>query len=161
MSAPREIIDALESVLGIYFSDVRHRERAAFVLCDELIEMSCKLRAREHSHNFDMWCGFSTAISAPPINITTNDPPLAAAILMSRNTRNTMQHASAAATVDEQHCADAILDAVKVIERCWPGASNRDFRPWVRCGLRIVRLFSGEGDPVKRMPFNDAGRKPS
>jgi hypothetical protein len=37
MSAPRHIVDALESVLSIYFSNCRHKERAAFILCDELV----------------------------------------------------------------------------------------------------------------------------
>jgi len=38
MSAPRHIVDALESVLTVYFSNCRHKERAAFILCDELVE---------------------------------------------------------------------------------------------------------------------------
>lgn len=46
MSTPPEIIDALESVLEIYFSGVRHRERAAFILCDNLVEMTCKTKAK-------------------------------------------------------------------------------------------------------------------
>jgi hypothetical protein len=47
MSTPPEIIDALESVLEIYFSGVRHRERAAFILRDNLIEMTCKSNAKQ------------------------------------------------------------------------------------------------------------------
>jgi hypothetical protein len=42
MAAPRDITDALEGVVSIYFSDVRHKLRAAFILQDELVEMSCK-----------------------------------------------------------------------------------------------------------------------
>jgi hypothetical protein len=42
MAAPRDITDALEGVVSIYFSDVRHKLRAAFILRDELVEMSCK-----------------------------------------------------------------------------------------------------------------------
>jgi len=69
-----------------------------------------------------------------------------------------MQHASAAATVDDQHCADAILDAVRVIDHCWPNASTNDFRGWMKCALRVVRLYSSAGDATKRMPFEDAMR---
>jgi hypothetical protein len=156
MPAPREIIDALESVLGIYFSDVRHRERAAFILCDELIEMACKLRAREHNHHFNMQCGFHTAINAPGVSIP--QATLGSSIQASRNTRNNMQHASAAATVDEQHCADAILDAVQVIDHCWPHASTNDLRGWIKCALRVVSLYSSQGDSTKRTEFEDAMR---
>ena len=156
MPAPREIVDALESVLGIYFSDVRHRERAAFILCDELVEMSCKLRAREHNHTFNMRCTFNVAWNAPGVAL----PPatLGASIQASRNTRNNMQHSSAAATVDDQHCADAILDAVQVIDHCWPNASVNDLRGWMKCALRIVRLYSSNGNAQQRVEFEDSMR---
>lgn len=157
MSAPREIIDNLESILGIYFSDVRHRERAAFILCDELVEMACKLRARENNHQFNMHCGFHAAWNAPGVQIPQQG--LGAVIQGNRNTRNNMQHASAAATVDDQHCADAILDVMQVIEHCWPGTMTNDFRPWMKCALRIVRLYSSLGDAVKRVLFEDAMRE--
>lgn len=123
MPVPREIIDSLESVLGIYFSRIRHRERAAFILTDELVEMTCKLRAREANHKFDMKCGFHDAWNAPGVAIAT--AVLGHSIQASRNTRNNMQHASAAATVDDEHCANAILDAVSVIDHCWPGGRSR------------------------------------
>jgi hypothetical protein len=32
MPAPRDIIDSLECVISVYFSDVRHKHRAAFIL---------------------------------------------------------------------------------------------------------------------------------
>ncbi len=47
MPAPREIVDALESVLDIFLSDIRHRERAAFILWDNLVEMACKRKAKQ------------------------------------------------------------------------------------------------------------------
>jgi len=52
MSTPPEIIDTLESVLEIYFSGVRHRERAAFILCDNLVEMTCKTKAKQDDYRF-------------------------------------------------------------------------------------------------------------
>ena len=156
MPAPREIVDALESVLGIYFSDVRHRERAAFILCDELIEMSCKLRAREHIHTFNMNCSFHASWNA--LGVAIPAATLGASIQANRNTRNNMQHSSAAATVDDQHCADAILDAVQVINHCWPNASANDLRNWMKCALRIVTLYSSNGNPQHRLEFEDAMR---
>jgi hypothetical protein len=42
MAAPQYIVDALETVLTIYFSNCRHKERAAFILCDELVEVVCR-----------------------------------------------------------------------------------------------------------------------
>ncbi|KKM17492.1 hypothetical protein LCGC14_1675200 [marine sediment metagenome] len=156
MATPREIIDAMESVLGIFLSNVRHKDRAAFILCDELVEMACKLRAREDDHHFDMTCGFKAAWKAPGVSIPPN--PLGDSIQRSRHTRNTMQHASAAATVDERHCADAILDALAVIEHCWNGAQNHDMPAWMICVLRIVRLYSSEGTPDVRQQFEDRMR---
>jgi len=73
-----------------------------------------------------------------------------------RNTRNNMQHADAAVTVEAQHCADAILDAVRVIDKCWARTSHHHFDSWVKCALRIVRLYSSVGDRLKRQPFEDA-----
>lgn len=68
MSTPPEIIDALESILEIYFSGVRHRERAAFILCDNLVEMTCKTKAKQHNHRFDMICNFHDACTAPGVS---------------------------------------------------------------------------------------------
>jgi hypothetical protein len=159
MAAPREIVDALESVLGVYFSAVRHRERAAFILCDEMVEMACKLRAREVDHRFRMTASFHASWNDPGVAIDPN--ALGPRIQASRNTRNMLQHQSAAATVDDQHCADAILDGIEVIDHCWPNASHDDFRPWMKCALRIVRLHSSSGDAVRRQEFEDEIRRES
>ncbi len=45
MTAPRDIVDALECVASIYFSDVRQKTRAAFILADEMVEVCCKALA--------------------------------------------------------------------------------------------------------------------
>ena len=103
-----------------------------------------------------MMCGFHDAWNAPGVTLPVTT--LGNAVQHSRNTRNNMQHASAAATVDERYCADAILDAVGVIDHCWPNASANDFRGWMKFALRVVRLYSSQGDVAKRMPFEDAMR---
>ena len=156
MPCPREIIDVLESILGIYFSGIRHRERAAFILTDELVEMACKIRAREQTHQFNMRCGFHDAWNAPGVQIPAD--PLGNSIQHNRDTRNNMQHGSAAATVDGQFCADAILDAVRVIDHCWPGTSSNQVVDWKACALRVVRLYSSQGDARLRLLFEDSIR---
>jgi hypothetical protein len=147
---PPEVVDALESVVDIYFSGVRHRERAAFILCDNLVEMACKIKARQYDHSFDMRCNFPAATRAPGLRLTR---ALRSRIESYRSTRNSMQHASAAATVDAQHCATAIMDAVEVIERCWPNTREQALGSWLRCALRVVRLYSSDGDAIQRVQF--------
>ena len=156
MPCPRPILDGLESVFGIYFSGIRHRDRAAFILVDELIEMACKLRAREYNHRFHMQCSFHAAWNAPGVQILSN--PLGDSIQGSHLTRNNMQHANPAATVDEQHCADAILDAVAVLDHCWPKTSSTQIIGWMACALRIVFLYSSQGNSRLRSLFEDAMR---
>lgn len=153
MPAPREIITSLESVLGIFLSDIRHRERAAFILCDNLVEMACKTKARQHSHTFNMTCDFFSAWNALGVSLAPNG--LGRRVQDRRNTRNSMQHADAAVTVETQHCADAILDVVKVIDRCWSGTSSHRFDLWVKCALRIAQLYSSTGNQLMRQPFED------
>lgn len=93
---PPEITDALESILEIYFSGVRHRERAAFILCDNLVEMTCKTKAKQHNHNFNTRCRFHEALDADGVLVVD---PLKTRVKGYHDTRNNMQHASAAATV--------------------------------------------------------------
>jgi DNA-binding protein len=151
MNAPPRIIDALESIMDIYFSGVRHRERTAFILCDNLIEITCKTRAKEINNKFDMRSEFRNAINAQGVKLQTVQ--LGSRVIGYRDTRNNMQHSDIAATVDGQYCATAIIDAVKVIDHCWQNTSKKQFSPWMRCALRIIRLYSSEGDASKRYSF--------
>ena len=52
MNAPMEIIDFLESLLSIFFYDIRQKERSVFILVDNLVEVSCKSRLRERKKQF-------------------------------------------------------------------------------------------------------------
>ena len=63
-----------------------------------------------------------------------------------------MQHGTAAGTVDDQYCADAILDAVAVIDHCFPGASAGLSDP-LRVLLRVTRVHSRHGNPKDRAAF--------
>src|SRR2546423_14696736 len=118
MPAPIAITDALESVLDIYFSGVRHRERAAFILCDNLVEMACKTKAQQHDHNFGMRCGFHAAWNAQGVQLDPRN--LGRRVHDSHETRNNLQHGNAAATVDVGFCATAIMDSFEVIRTLWP-----------------------------------------
>jgi len=69
-------------------------------------------------------------------------------------TRNDMQHNNPAATVDSQHCADAIIDAVEIIEHCFPGAKG-DLPDKHKVTLRVVRLLSQQGDPRQQTEFGN------
>ncbi len=156
MSAPTAIIDALESVIDIYLSGVRHRERAAFILCDNLVETACKAKAVQHDYHFDTSCGFHNALSAPGVQLPQSLKNKAEDY---RTARNNMQHSSPAATVDAVYCATAILTAVKIIDRLWSNTSTKQFQPWMQVALRIVSLYSEEGNATKRGPFEDRMRK--
>lgn len=153
MAAPVAIADALESVLDIFFSGVRHRERAAFILCDNLVEMACKTKAKQHNHSFNLRCDFHQIIVAPGVSL---DPVnLGRRVQDHHDARNNMQHANAAATVDSSYCVTAIADAAEVIETLWPGTI---WHGRVRCALRIVRLYALVDDAVACQAFEDAMR---
>jgi len=153
MPAPVAITDALESVLDIYFSGVRHRERAAFILCDNLVEMACKTKAQQHDHTFEMRCGFHAAWNAAGVRL---DPlSLGQRVQDSHEARNNLQHGNAAATVDVAFCATAIMDSFEVIKTLWPDVN---LHPRVVCALRIVRLYAASTDPVMCEAFEDAMR---
>ena len=152
MPAPPAILDALDSVIDIFFSGVRHRERAAYILCDNLVEMACKTRALEHNYTFNMRCGFHDAWNAPGVAL----PPagLGGRVQGYREARNNMQHGSAAATVDHEHCATAIVDASQVIGHCWPGALAVGVLPLhMSRALRIAALYCSGSDVAKRPDF--------
>src|SRR5437868_6467549 len=148
MSAPQEIIDALESIIDIYFSGVRQRERAAFILCDNLNETACKTRARQHNLSFDINCEFYLAWNAYGVQLPAAD--LGGKINDYHELRKNMQFASPASTVDPQYCATAIIDVIKVIDHCWPETAANQFQPWLLCAMRVVKLYSSIGDPAKR-----------
>lgn len=154
MVAPRHIFDALESVLSVYFSNCRHKERAAFILCDELIEVTCRQKAKLRHPTLGR-INFHGLLVHPEVGLDVTTPGLGQSIYDCHNTRNDMQHNNPAATVDSQHCADAIIDAVELIEHCFPGAKVA-LPEKLRVTLRVVRLFSRHGDPRQQTSFGDA-----
>jgi hypothetical protein len=154
MAAPRHIVDALESVLSLFFSNCRHKERAAFILCDELVEITCREKVKRDVPRLGR-IGFHGLLTHAAVGFDVTAPGLGKSVYDCHNTRNDMQHNNPAATVDGQHCADAIIDAVAVIEHCFPGAKGV-LPEKLRVTLRIVRLFSQHGDPRQQTEFGDA-----
>lgn len=150
---PPEIIDSIESVVQIFFSAVAHRDRAAFILCDNLVEMACKTKSIQLNHRYNTQVGFFDAVDA---HNAVLPQPLRDRLQGYRTTRNNLQHVGAALTVDSQHCADAISDAVDTINMLWPGVPVHQQRPRLATGLRIIPLLCSNGDPVQREDFVDA-----
>ena len=144
MTAPRDIVDALESVVSIFFSDVRHKSRAAFILTDELVEMCCKALAVAANPTLGH-IKFHDLLAHPAVRLDSKSITLGTTLRRNHDTRNKMQHVNAAFTVDEQHCADAILDAVMAVEHCFPGTGSSLTDP-MRVALRVIRLHSSQGD---------------
>lgn len=152
--APRHITDALETVLSIFFSNCRHKERAAFILCDELVEVTCREKIRARHRNIGR-INFHDALTHAEVGLGVTTPGLGRSVFECHNTRNDMQHNNPAATVDATHCADAIVDAVEVIEHCFPGAKAA-LPDKLKVTLRVVRLFSRHGNPRQQTEFGDA-----
>jgi hypothetical protein len=154
MAAPRHIVDALESVLSLYFSNCRHKERAAFILCDELVEVTCREKVRLRHRTLGRM-DFHALLTHREVGFDVTIPGLGKSVYDCHKTRNDMQHNNPAATVDGQHCADAIIDAVEVVEHCFPGAKAA-LPDKLKVTLRVVRLFSQHGDPRQQTGFGDA-----
>jgi len=156
MSAPRHIVDALESVLSVYFSNCRHKERAAFLLCDEMVEVTCREKVKRAVRNLGNM-NFRALMTHTTIGFDVVNPGLGKSVFDCHQNRNDMQHNNPAATVDPQYCADAIVDAVEVIEHCFPG-TKAALPDKLKVTLRVVRLLSQHGDPRQQTAFGDAMR---
>jgi len=108
MHAPNEVLDLLESVLGIFFYDIRYKERSVFILCDNLVELSCKTKIKQMNYKEDVKkMSFYSALREVQIGKKLRDR-----LLIRRDIRSDMQHQLAGITIDKQQCADAIIDLV-------------------------------------------------
>jgi len=154
MRAPRDIVAALECVTSIFFSDVRHKNRAAFILCDELVEMTCKTKAKASNHQLGK-VGFHSLLCDAGRTAQSGKCDFRTRRSFVHRTRNDMQHNNAAATVDDPHCADVILDAVHVIDHCYPGASA-EFSDGMKVLLRVIGLHATNGNKSKLAAFEGA-----
>lgn len=156
MAAPRHIVDSLECVISVFFSSVRHNLRAAFILCDELVEVTCKAKAKQKNPKLGK-INFFDLLKHQDVALDSKTTALGGSLFASHQTRNNLQHENPAATVDVQHCADAILDAVQAIEHCFPGTTAAlNFPPAIRVAMRVTRLLSSQGDLFQRSAFKSA-----
>ena len=159
-TAPVEIIDAFESILDIFLSDIRHRERAVFILCDNLVEMACKTRhvqyCRRNGIQPNARCKFHEAIVLPGIRRLSQE--LRDRLQGRRDVRNLMQHQSATVAVDTQTAADSVVEVPVLLERVWGQNALCNLRPWQIVAIRIIRLYSSTGDENFRRQFEDQMR---
>lgn len=151
MKTPAEIIDFLESLLGIYFYDIRHKHRSVFILCDTLVELSCKIKVVERDENINTKSfNFNQSLIEAKVPLK-----LRRKLLSSHKLRNEMQHKSSILTIDEQKCADSIMDFVELLRKLW-GKYCMDYTPdWVNCSLRIIKLHSSQGNIKKRKELKE------
>jgi len=150
MYAPREIIDFFESIVGIYLSDIRHKERSAFILCDNLVELSCKTRIIERNPSDSLNRDFPRSINDAKLN-----QKLKIELSKRHKIRNEMQHAKLGITVDNQDCACAIIGVKKVLEKLWGKYSLDQIPDWLICALRIVELYSNSANFSKVKSFEE------
>jgi transcription antitermination factor NusG len=151
MKTPAEIIDFLESLLGIYFYEIRHKHRSVFILCDTLVELSCKIKIVEKNEGANTkGLNFKEALQNAKV-----PSKLKKRLLANHSLRNDMQHKSTILTIDEQKCADSIMDLVELLKKLW-GKYSLDYNPnWVDCALRIIKLHSSQGRIKKRKEFKE------
>lgn len=161
-TAPSEIMDAFESILDIFLSNIRHRERASFFLCDNLVEMACKTKHTQHCRRTgnqpNTRCQFHQALQLDGIRLSRDFRDI---LQQRRDTRNLMQHQSASAVVDVHTCADAILDLPKIMKKLWGRNAIDNLRDWQKIAIRVARLYSSSGDANIRNQFEEAMRRES
>ncbi len=150
MKTPTEIIDLLESILGIYFYDIKHKNRSTFILVDNLVEITLKVRLIQLSPSFNVKIDFPVLLDK--IRIPNR---LKEKLLKNHTLRNEFQHKSPILTIDNEKCADSILFLIDLIKKIWGKNSLMDIPRRVECGLRLVKLHSSLGDIKKRKNFKD------
>lgn len=146
MQAPSEILDFLESILGVFYYDIKQKERSVFILIDNLVEVSCKARLRERNKQFPGHLELKEILKISDIR-----GDLKKRLLRRRKERNSMQHDLVAITVTTEHCADSIVDLCELLRKLWGKNALDSVHEWILCALRIVKLYSRAGDEEKRI----------
>src|ERR1700722_1621979 len=102
MEAPGPIIAMLECVVSLFLSNVRHNLRAAFVMCDELVELTCRERIRATlTKNKRLGkMDFRQLLENAAVGLSPTSQPLGKRLWDAHNYRNDIQHNNPAATVD-------------------------------------------------------------
>ena len=150
MKAPTEIIDLLESILGIYFYDIKHKHRSTFILIDNLVEIACKMKLIQQNPSSNIKIEFPPLLEK--IKISNR---LKKKLLKSHTLRNEFQHKSPILTIDEEKCADSIMDLIDLIKKLWGKNALMNIPNRVDCGLRLAKLHSSSGEIKKKKDFKD------
>ncbi|MCU0344825.1 MAG: hypothetical protein MUF28_13515 [Ignavibacterium sp.] len=150
MKAPKEVIDLLESILGIYFYDIKHKNRSTFILVDNLIELTIKIRLKQLNPALNVKIDFPSLLDK--IKVSSK---LKTKLLDNHTLRNEFQHKSPILTIDDEKCADSIILFIDFIKKIWGKNALMDIPNRVDCGLRLVKLHSSAGSIKKRKDFRD------
>jgi hypothetical protein len=148
MLAPKEILDFIESIISIFLYEIRQKERAVFILVDNLVELSCKARIRERGKLITSQKELKNFLKLANVG-----GDLKRRLLSRRKERNTMQHDLVAVTVSNEHCADAILDLQRLIKKLWGKYAFDGVEEWVNCAFRVIKLYSRSTSKKKREIF--------
>lgn len=151
MPCPGHIIDSLECVLTVFFSNARHNLRAAYILCDSLVETSCREKIKVTAPNPGRQ-SYHWHLAHATVGLDPTHSPLGGRLTACHTIRNDLQHNTPSLMPDNEHCADAIKNLVECIEHCFPG-SIAAFPDKIRVLLRILGLYGQHGDPVKKGQF--------
>jgi hypothetical protein len=140
MPAPAQIINSLESILGILFSNIHYKERAAYILCDNLVELCCRIKIKEKNPKDNVYRKFYQSLN------DSNVPKSLSRMFQDRhNTRNDMQHDDLRTTVDIKENADFVLDIISLIRKFWGKYAFQNVDDWLECSFRVTRLYSSTG----------------
>jgi hypothetical protein len=151
MKAPTEIIDLLQTILGIYFFEIPNNNRAILILSDNLAEISCKLKILEKNPSLDL-----RKVDFPELlKKATVKKFLTVELMKFHKIRNEFQHKSPLYTIEKKPCSDSILTTVELIRHLWKKEALSEIPDWVNCGLRIVNLYSSKGKIQKQKEFEN------
>jgi len=142
MKTPSEILDLLQPIISIFFYQIPHKNRAVLILSDNLAEISCKIKIRERNSSKNLnWIKFSDLIRRVKVSKWLREK-----LIKYHGIRNEFQHKSPIYTVEEKTSADYVLVTIELIKFLWKKDALKQVPDWVRCGLRIVKLFPSNGN---------------
>lgn len=159
MPVPKHVVDALESVAAVFFTNVRHQHRASFILCDGLVEITCREKVKPTVKRLGK-IDFLQLLRMKVVGLDPDISDLGKAVWEHHVLRNHLHHDNPGAGVDAARCAAAIRDAVKVIEFLFPD-SQRTFPECLQVTLRIIKLFESDTEERFRTSFMQAMRQHS
>ena len=146
MKAPSEIIDLLQPLVSIYFYDIQHKHRSVLILSDNVAEISCKLKILDNNPNENLKnVHFPELLKKVKV---LGD--LKANLLKYHKFRNDFQHKSPWYTVEEKTCADSVITTLDLIKWLWEKDALEEIPDWVRCGLRVINLYSSKGSMERK-----------